>query len=101
MPLRPEYQNPIDMDDFFDQLSSLKNQNLENLRNSTVEAPNQPVMPKEKNPNAMEEFKAELDANKQIAAEQKSNWGSWKTKRDIEKATPVILGGLLIYYLFF
>lgn len=103
MPLRPEYQNGIDMDDFFDQLSSIKDANLENLRNSVVDAPNQPVMPKEVNPNKMEDAKEEIVANKIIASEREDAWGKWRSKRDIENITknaPLFVGAYIIYKFF-
>ena len=100
MPLRPEYQDGIDMDDFFDQLSSIKDANLENLRNSVVDAPNQPIMPKEKNPNAMEEFKAELDANKQIKADQTNAYNTLREKRAMEQTIPLLIGGYIAYKFF-
>ena len=100
MPLRPEYQDGIDMDDFFDQLSSLKDANLENLRNSVVDAPNQPIMPKEKNPNAMEDFKAELEANKQIKADSTKAWDLHTQNRAMEQTAPLLIGAYIIYKFF-
>jgi len=100
MPLRPEYQNGIDMDDFFDQLSSLKDANLENLRNSVVDAPSQPVMPKEANPNKMEDAKAEIVANKQITSDRKDSWGKWSENRTMETSIPLLIGGFLAYRFF-
>ena len=103
MPLRPEYQDGIDMNDFFDQLSSLKDANLENLRNSVVDAPNQPIMPKEKNPNLMESAKEEIVANKQIASEREDAWSKWRSKRDIEmlnENAPIFIGAYILYKFF-
>ena len=103
MPLRPEYQDGIDMDDFFDQLSSLKDANLENLRNSVVDAPNQPIMPKEKSPNKMEDAKAEIVANKIIASETENAWGKWRSKRNTQlltKNAPIFIGAYILYKFF-
>ena len=108
MPLRPEYQDTLpqewtDMDDFFEQLTSIKNTNLENLRNSVVDAPNQPVMPQEKNPNKMEDAKAEIVANKIIASEREDAWAKWRSKRDMEKVTknaPLFIGAYILYKFF-
>lgn len=100
MPLRPEYQDGIDMDDFFDQLSSIKDANLENLRNSNVDAPSQPVMPKVTNPNRMEDFKEELDANKQIKADQTNAYNTLREKRAMEQTIPLLIGGYIAYKFF-
>ena len=100
MPLRPEYQDGIDMDDFFEQLSSLKDANLENLRNSVVDAPNQPVLPKEANPNKMEDAKAEIMANKQIASEREDSWKNWREKRKMEQSFPLLIGAYIAYKFF-
>ena len=103
MPLRPEYQYNVDMYDFFEDLSSIKDANLENLRNSVVDAPSQPVMPKEQNPNRMEDAKEEIVANKIIASENKDAWGKWRSKRDMEKLqknAPIFLGAYILYKFF-
>ena len=100
MPLRPEYQDGIDMDDFFDQLTSIKEANLENLRNSVVDAPSQPIMPKAKNPNEMQEIKMELEANKQIATESQASYNFHKSKREAKKTIPLLIGGYLAYKFF-
>ena len=100
MPLRPEYQDGVDMDDFFDQLSSIKDANLENLRNSVVDAPNQPVMPKEKNPNKMQDAKEEIIANKQIASDREDSWKKWRENRAMEQSVPLLIGGYIAYKFF-
>ena len=98
--LNDDYVEP---QDFYEALTDLKNQNLENLRNSVVEAPNQPIMPKEKNPNRMEDAKEEIVANKIIASENKDAWGKWRSKRDMEKLqknAPIFLGAYILYKFF-
>ena len=40
--LNDDYVEP---DNFYEALTNLKNQNLNNLRNSLVDAPGQPIMP--------------------------------------------------------
>ena len=100
MPLRPEYQDGIDMDDFFDQLTSIKNTNLDNLRNSVIDAPPQPIIPKAKNPNEMQELKMELEANKQIATASREAYNFHKAKRNANKTIPLIIVGYLAYKFF-
>ena len=91
----------VDMEDFFDQLSSLKDQNLNELRNSGVVAPGQPIMPKEKNPNEMQDFKDELDANRQIQADSKGAWDLTMKKIATKKAITYGLAAFLGYKILF
>ena len=57
-------------------------------------------MPKEKNPNAMEDFKAELEANKQIASDSKDSWNKWTEKKEMGKSIPLLIGGYIVYKFF-
>ena len=98
--LNDDYVEP---DNFYEALTNLKNQNLNNLRNSVVDAPGQPIMPMDRNPNEMESFKEEIIANKQIQAEREEAWSKWRTKRELSKLgeiAPLAIGGYIVYKFF-
>ena len=109
MPLLPEYQddlNPNDIvtsDDFFEALSSIKDENLDNLRNSTVDAPNQPILPQVKNPNHMADLLDEIEAEKQIKSERTTISEQWQTTSTKLKGQNNIIYAFVAYiaYKFF
>ena len=94
------FDSVSNMDDFFDQLDQVKQNNLNYLRNSTVDAPKQPVVPQVKNPNTMQDFKEELEANKQIRTESQSAYNKLREKRAVEQTIPLLIGGYIVYKFF-
>ena len=98
------FESTDEMDNFFDELNAIKDQNLEQVQlrgsSSAIGAPAGVINPKIENPNRMEDAKAEIVANKQIASEREDAWGKWKSKREAEKSAPFIIAAIVAYYFF-
>ena len=99
-PLMPSSASSTD--NFWDDLTASKNDQLRSTMNSGISnvAPTGVVAPKERTPQTIEELRDEREAIIQQNAEASTNWGKFREERKDEKIKMYSIGALVLYLLF-
>ena len=89
-------------DNFWDDLTASKNDQLRSTMNSGVSnvAPKGVIAPKERNPQTMENIREEREAIIQQNAEASTNWDKFRAERKSEKLTIYGIGAMVLYFIF-